>query len=66
MTALTHREQQVCDKMVIGWTAREIAMSLGISHRTVEEYRSGVLTKYCVRNAVELTRAVYRIEAAER
>jgi len=60
---LTHREQQVRDAVVRGLTNMEIAMSMGISHRTVEEYRKHVMTKYNVRNAVELVRAVYGIAA---
>ena len=58
---LTHREQQVCDMVVRGLTSMEIAMSLGISHRTVDDHRKQILAKYKVRNAVELVRAVYRI-----
>ena len=62
-TTLTHREQQVCDVVVHGLTSIEIGMSLGISHRTVEDHRNQVLKKYNVRNAVELVRAVYGIAA---
>jgi len=60
---LTQREQHVRDRVVRGLTNMEIAMSLGISHRTVEEYRKQVMAKYKVRNAVELVRAVYGIAA---
>lgn len=64
MTALSAREQQICDKVVLGWTGREIAMSLGISHRTVEDHRTHILHKYGVRNVVELVRSVYGIVEA--
>lgn len=65
MTAhrLTHREQQVCDKLVRGLTNKEVAESLGISCRTVEDHRACILRKLKVRNTVELTRAVYGVEA---
>ncbi len=63
MIHLTPREKQVCGLLVRGFMNKEIAMSLGISDRTVEEHRAQVLAKHDVRNAVELTRVVYRIEA---
>ena len=56
---LTRREQQICDRVVRGYTNKEIGMSLGISHRTVEDHRRYIMAKYKVRNAVELVRAVY-------
>ena len=59
--ALTPRERQVCNLMVLGLTSPEIGISLGISHRTVEDHRKQILKKYDVCNAVELTRAVYGI-----
>jgi DNA-binding CsgD family transcriptional regulator len=62
MKKLSTRERQVCNMVVSGLTSREIGVSLGISSRTVEDHRRGVLTKYGVRNAVELVRAVYGIE----
>ena len=62
-TSLTPREQRICDLLVRGLTGKEIGMSLGISHRTVEDHRNQVLKKYKVRNAVELVRAVYGIAA---
>ena len=60
-TALTRREKQIRDMVVRGLTSPGIGMSLGISHRTVEDHRNQVLKKYNVRNAVELVRAVYGI-----
>ena len=62
-TVLTRREKQVCDMVVRGCTSMEIAMSLGISHRTVDDHRKQILKKHGVRNAVELVRAVYGIAA---
>jgi len=60
-TALTRREKQIRDLVVRGLTSPEIGMSLGISHRTVEDHRKQVLRKYKVRNTVELVRTVYGI-----
>lgn len=66
MTVLSRREQQVCNMVVQGSSTKEIARSLGISHRTVEDHRLGVMRKYGVKNAVMLVRAFYGIgEAAE-
>ena len=65
-TRITPREQQVIDKLCLGWENKEIALVLGISPRTVEDHRFNVLKKYKVRNLVELMRAVYGIgEVAE-
>lgn len=63
-TVLTLREQQICALVVRGCASMEIGMSLGISHRTVEDYRQQILKKYKVRNAVELCLAVYHIGEA--
>ena len=60
--ALTRRETEVRDKLCLGWSNRQIADAMGISIRTVETYREHVFDKMGVRNAVELVRAVYRIE----
>ncbi len=59
---LTPREKQVCDLVVRGYSSEDIAMSLGISHRTVDDHRQAILKKYGVRNAVELVRTVYGID----
>lgn len=66
MTVLSPREKQVCNMVVQGITTREIAMSLGISPRTVEDHRRAIMRKHDVYNVVQLVRAVYGItEAAE-
>jgi DNA-binding NarL/FixJ family response regulator len=62
MTALTKRENQVCKLIVEGLNNKEIADRLGTSTRTVEEQRKAVFKKSGVRNAVELTLAVYGIK----
>lgn len=53
---LTERQQSVCDLLVLGLSSKEISARLGISHRTVEEYRAEVFRRKGVRNAVELAR----------
>ncbi|WGR74326.1 MULTISPECIES: helix-turn-helix transcriptional regulator [unclassified Bradyrhizobium] len=62
MSQLTRREREICEKLCLGWTSKEIAEHFGLSPRTVEDHRFQVMTKYKVRNAVELVRAVYGIK----
>ena len=56
MRGLTEQQQRVCDLVALGWSSKEIARSLGISHRTVETHREEIYRKLRVRNAVELVR----------
>lgn len=53
---LTPRERQVLTMVAMGNTNREIAASLGISHRTVEIHRSNILTKLGASNSPEAVR----------
>ena len=62
LTSITRREQQVIDKLCLGWTNKEVAAVLHISPRTVEDYRTNIFKKTKVRNLVELVRLVYHIE----
>lgn len=59
---LTKRQRQVGDLLAKGWTNKEIAMSLGISRRTVEDHRADLFERLGVRNAVELTRKLLGVE----
>lgn len=43
---LTGREREVAAKLLEGLTSKEIGRTLGISHRTVEIYRSRLMRKY--------------------
>lgn len=61
LTSITPREQQVIDKLCLGWTNKEVAQALHISPRTVEDHRTNIFKKTRVRNLVELVRMVYRI-----
>lgn len=63
--ALTRRQQQVCTRLVRGDTGKEIARSLGVSHRTIEDHKHHVMRKYGVHNVVMLVRAVYNITDGE-
>ena len=52
--ALTPRERQVVMLLRKGNTSKEIARSLAISPRTVEDYRAKLLSKFNVKNVAEL------------
>ncbi len=53
---LTPRERQVLVGIAQGHTNREIAVRLGISHRTVETHRESLMRKLDVRTVAGLTR----------
>jgi DNA-binding NarL/FixJ family response regulator len=53
---LTARERQVLVGVAQGRTNREIAMELGISHRTVETHRESLMKKLGIRTVAGLTR----------
>jgi DNA-binding NarL/FixJ family response regulator len=57
---LTERETEVLRRVATGHTARQIAESLVISHRTVENHVQSTLRKLHLHNRVELAR--YAIE----
>jgi two-component system response regulator FixJ len=54
--ALTQRERQVMDGLIVGKANKVIAYDLGISQRTVEIYRAHVMTKTLARSLSELVR----------
>lgn len=58
MSQLTAKQQQVCDLVVRGFTAKEIGQKLGICARTVEGHRDTIYRKLSVRNAVELVHKI--------
>jgi PAS domain S-box-containing protein len=51
---LTPREQDIARHVVNGRTCKEIGLSLGISHRTVEVHRARLMKKLGARNTAEL------------
>lgn len=60
---LNERHRQVLGLMVQGMTSKQIAQTLGINHRTVENYRALVMDKVGVSNVAQLVRAIMQIES---
>jgi FixJ family two-component response regulator len=56
LKTLTSREREVLDLALKGNSSKEIALELGISHRTVELHRSNLLEKLGVASITELLR----------
>ena len=56
LAQLSARERQVLVGVAQGRTNREIALELGISHRTVETHRESLMRKLGVRTVAGLTR----------
>jgi DNA-binding NarL/FixJ family response regulator len=56
LSQLTARERQVLLGVAEGRTNREIAVELGISHRTVETHRESLMRKLGIRTVAGLTR----------
>jgi len=62
LATLTTREKQVMLKVLEGLTSKEIATHLGISFRTVENYRARIMNKTGCANVLELSRiATYQV-----
>ncbi len=59
--SLSERERQVLDGVVAGHPNKTIATELGISPRTVEVYRAGLMGKMQARSLAELVRMVIDI-----
>jgi DNA-binding NarL/FixJ family response regulator len=51
--ALTYRERQILELVAGGRTSREIAQTLGLSIKTVDNHRTHILQKLQARNKVE-------------
>jgi DNA-binding NarL/FixJ family response regulator len=56
---LTSRERQVLKMVIEGKTTKAIAFVLGISPRTVEVHRTGILRKTLKANFLELSRTLH-------
>lgn len=54
LSLLSSREAQVLERLLLGGTNKSIALSLGLSSRTVELYRAKLMSKLEVRTASEL------------
>jgi FixJ family two-component response regulator len=55
---LTSRETEVLELCVLGHSSKEASLKLGISHRTVEDYRSRIMQKLGAKSATHLVRLV--------
>lgn len=64
LASLSERERQVLDGVVAGHPNKTIGFELGISARTVEVYRAGLMAKMQARNLPDLVRMVMDLEAA--
>lgn len=60
LARLTPREREVLEHAVSGLHAKEIAVALGISPRTVEVHKTRIMEKLEVRNIAELVRLRFR------
>jgi two-component system response regulator FixJ len=56
LSALSNRERQVLEGLVVGQANKTIAFGLGISPRTVEIYRANVMTKLGANSLSDLVR----------
>ena len=59
-TILTPREEEVLKLIAEGYSAREIATTLGISAKTVDRHRTNTLAKLGLRDRLALTRYAIR------
>lgn len=62
LATLSEREMQVLNGVVTGAPNKTIAFDLGISPRTVEVYRAGLMAKMQARNLPELVRMIMSIQ----
>jgi FixJ family two-component response regulator len=56
LSALTSREREIFDRVVVGKLNKQIADELGIGLRTVKSYRAQLMVKLGVSSAAELGR----------
>jgi len=65
LTSLSEREVQVLRGVVEGQANKTIAFELGISPRTVEVYRAGLMSKMQAKSLAELVRMVSGVDLGE-
>lgn len=58
--SLTNRERQVVQLIADGLSSKEIAVQLGVSHKTVESHRASVMEKLDIHKASSLVRYAIR------
>ena len=61
---LSPRQREVMDLVAAGLSSKQIASRLGISHRTVENYRAWIMERMDANNVAELVRKVLILEAS--
>ena len=59
---LSPRQRQVMELVAAGLSSKQIAARLGISHRTVENYRAWIMERMDAGNVAELVRKVLILE----
>lgn len=59
---LSPRQREVMDLVAAGLSSKQIAVRLGISHRTVENYRAWIMERMDAGNVAELVRKVLILE----
>lgn len=59
---LTAREREVSSYIVNGYTCKETARKLGISHRTVEVHRARLMKKLDAKNTADLVSKIVLVE----
>lgn len=62
---LSPRQREVMDLVAAGLSSKQIAVRLGISHRTVESYRAWIMERMEAGNVAELVRKVLILESAK-
>jgi DNA-binding NarL/FixJ family response regulator len=58
--SLSEREVEVIRLVANGYTSKEVASSLGLSHRTLETYKARAMAKLNLRNRADLIRYAMR------
>lgn len=66
LAELTPRERDVFDRLIAGMTAKQIALELGVSRKTVDIHRTHVLLKLRVPSVVDLMRVFHGTPPAGR
>ena len=66
LAALTRREREVLDLIILGKLNKQIADVLGISIKTVEVHRARVMEKMGAQSLAELVQSVMAIEGVNR
>jgi len=62
LATLTKREREIMDRIVMGQLNKNIAADLGISERTAEHHRQGVMRKMGVKSLAMLVRMIAAVD----